>query len=68
MNTNGHNMTKMDRNIRKKKYTEKQKNLPVLSSKWVSFSEQHDPDGATICGGSLFDVQKYDKNDRYGQE
>jgi len=34
----------------------------------VSFSEQLDLDRATICGGSLFDVQKYDKNDRYGQE
>ncbi len=34
----------------------------------MSFSEQLDPDGATICRRSFFDVQKYDKNDRYGQE
>jgi len=34
----------------------------------VSFSEQLDPDWATICGGSFLDVQKYNRNDRYGQE
>jgi hypothetical protein len=44
------------------------KNVSVISLKWVSFSEQLDPDGATICGGSFFDVQKYDRNDKYGQE
>ncbi len=67
MDTNGHNMTIMDRNIRKKNYRETQKltcyklKMGVIfraSGSWQSHNLRR----------FFFDVQKYHRSDRYGQE